>query len=163
MSAVALYAPNYSSADAGKCLKVADDGLSLVWASDNTGDGGGTVTPVNGQTSYAAISKNSLGLGSLLNERQFVQGSTPYSGMDFNATQNMDTGSYCFLGTSDLPCYNGPSSSANTNSDCMWEVLVFKYNDENDYVTQIAISLRSVEMFIRNKNKTAWTEWKQII
>ena len=164
LSMVALSAPNYDSSDAGKCLKVAAGGTGLEWANDNTGGGGGgAVTSVNGQTGDVTISKNDLGLGLLLNERQFVQGSTVYSGMNFNATQYMDTGSYYVIGTSDTPCYNGPSSNTSTNSNCMWALLLFKYNDEEDNITQIAISLKSVEMHIRNKKNNAWTAWTKII
>ena len=163
LSMVALSAPDYDSSDAGKCLKVAAGGTGLEWANDNTGGGGGAVTSVNGQTGDVTISKNDLGLGLLLNKRQFVQGSTVYSGMNFNATQYMDTGSYYVIGTSDMPCYNGPSSNTSTNSNCMWALLLFKYNDEEDNITQIAISLKSVEMHIRNKKNNAWTAWTKII
>ena len=163
LSMVALSAPSYDSSDAGKCLKVAAGGTGLEWANDNTGGGGGAVTSVNGQTGNVTISKNDLGLGLLLNERQFVQGATVLSGMNFNATQYLDTGSYYVLGTSDMPCYNGPSSNTSTNSNCMWALLLFKYNNEEDNITQIAISLKSVEMHIRNKKNNAWTSWTKII
>ena len=124
--------------------------------------GGGAVTSVNGQTGDVTISKNDLGLGLLDNERQLPISSVVWYGGNFNTLD--DTGCYYVEGSSDLPCYNAPTSNKNSASSCRWFLLTMSHADEGNNITQVAFSLMSdCAIRIRNYSGGSWCAWKTVI
>ena len=124
--------------------------------------GGGAVTSVNGQTGDVTISKNDLGLGLLDNERQLPVSSVVWYGGNFNTLD--DTGCYYVEGSSDLPCYNAPTSNKNSASSCRWFLLTMSHADEGNNITQVAFSLMSdCAIRIRNYSGGSWCAWKTVI
>ena len=124
--------------------------------------GGGAVTSVNGQTGDVTISKNDLGLGLLDNERQLPISSVVWYGGNFNTLD--DTGCYYVEGSSDLPCYNAPTSNKNSASSCRWFLLTLSHADEGNNITQVAFSLMSdCAIRIRNYSGGSWCAWKTVI
>lgn len=162
--------PSASLADGGIFIKRTAGGDTLCYYADGVltpvtsggGGGEGAVTSVNGQTGDVTISKNDLGLGLLDNERQLPISSVVWYGGNFNTLD--DTGCYYVEGSSDLPCYNAPTSNKNSASSCRWFLLTMSHADEGNNITQVAFSLMSdCAIRIRNYSGGSWCAWKTVI
>ena len=143
-----------TSSDVGKFLKATAIG-QVEWEE---GAGGGGVTSVNGLTGAVTIDKFDMGLGQVANTNQMPLRDSVWFGPNFNNIVN--TGFYCVRGTNDLPCTNGPTSSANTASNCRWLVLVGNIDGSGSYIVQIAFSAHSdTAIRMRVRTNSNWGSW----
>ena len=145
----------YNVSDAGKYLRVDDDGTGVSWVS-GTSSG---VTSVNGQTGVVTISKFDFGLGLLYSEPQLVSDEMIRYGFDFNNISNLHSGLYTAWGSSVLPLSNAPDG----NTQGIWAVLILKAGGEDyDYAIELAFSFKSNKIYTR-RYYTSWSAWTALL
>lgn len=144
----------YNVLDAGKYLRVDDDGTGVSWVSGTSGG----VTSVNGQTGVVTISKHDLGLGLVDNEPQLVSDPMVRYGFNFNNISNLSSGLYTAWGSSDLPLSNAPDGETTGR----WAVLILKCADDFGYAIELAFSFTSNKVYTR-RYYTSWSAWATLL
>ena len=145
----------YNALDAGKYLRVDDDGTGVSWVSGTSAG----VTSVNGQTGVVTISKFDFGLGLLYSEPQLVSDSIIRWGFNFNNIANLHSGLYTAMGSDILPLSNAPDG----NTTGRWAVLILKAGgEEYDYAVELAFSFTSNKIYTR-RYYTSWSSWTTIL
>ena len=119
------------------------------------------VSSVNGQKGAVTLGKGDLGLGLVENARQLSIGGLVREGANFNALGL--TGCYFVVGSSGHACTNCPTASASTAQNCHWFLMTFNFDDEDEYIAQVAVSFHSdAALCVRSKSGGSWSAWRSL-
>ena len=119
------------------------------------------VSSVNGQKGAVTLGKGDLGLGLVENARQLSIGGLVREGANFNALRL--TGCYFVVGSSGHACTNCPTASASTAQNCHWFLMTFNFDDEDEYIAQVAVSFHSdAALCVRSKSGGSWSAWRSL-
>ena len=115
----------------------------------------------DGQKGAVTLGKGDLGLGLVENARQLSIGGLVREGANFNALGL--TGCYFVVGSSGHACTNCPTASASTAQNCHWFLMTFNFDDEDEYIAQVAVSFHSdAALCVRSKSGGSWSAWRSL-